>query len=199
MKSEEININRSKTIGVYLGSTIGNNPEFEKAIIQFGQGLAELGYTLVYGGASIGLMGLLARTVKNHGGRVVGIITEHLQGKEILYNQADDIHIVSTMYERKKLIHELSTHFIVFPGGLGTLDELFETWCGIKIGVIQKTMGFINICNFFNPLFQFLNTCQSDGFLTKNQLMLPLIYKNVSECLIDLASNSQEYHQMNVV
>lgn len=176
-----------KTIGIYLGSAIGNNPEFEKGVIQFAKGLAKLEYTLVYGGASIGLMGVLAETMKQAGGKVIGIITEHLLEKEIGFEQADEIHIVQSMYERKRLIHEKSSRFIAFPGGLGTFDELFETWCGIKIGLIPKSIGFVNIGGFFDPLFQFLKNCEHEGFFSKKQLMIPSVYSNVSECLEDLA------------
>lgn len=186
MDNYMINSNMSKTVGVYLGSAFGNKPEFENAIIQFAKGIAKLGYTLVYGGASIGLMGVLAETMKENGGKVIGVITEHLQKKEILFEQADEIHIVQSMYDRKRLIHEKSSQFIVFPGGLGTLDELFETWCGIKIGVIQKSIGFVNIDGFFDPLFQFMHHCQNNGFFTEKQLMIPAIYNSVSDCLSNI-------------
>lgn len=182
---------RNKTIGVYLGSTMGSTPDFAESIILLGKGLASQGYTLVYGGASVGLMGLLAQTVKDSGGSVIGVLTEHLQKKEITFQDADEMHIVSTMYERKKLIHDLSSRFIVFPGGLGTFDELFETWCGIKIGTIQKKIGFINIQNFFDPLFQFMSSCEKNGFMTTSQLMIPAIYKSVAHCLADLNINNE--------
>ena len=111
-----------QTVGVYLGAKAGNNKSFETSVIQLGEGLVKFGYDLVYGGASIGLMGLLAKTVKSNGGRVIGIITKHLMDEEIAFHQADELVVVDSMYERKRLIHEKSSRFIMMPGGLGTFD-----------------------------------------------------------------------------
>jgi hypothetical protein len=100
------------------------------------------------------------------------------------------------MYERKKLIHDLSSRFIVFPGGLGTFDEMFETWCAIKIGALRKKMGFVNIQGFFDPLLQYMESCQANGFLTSDQLMIPSVYKNVSDCLAELiVDNESKSHK----
>ncbi|MBA4696003.1 MAG: TIGR00730 family Rossman fold protein [Legionella sp.] len=174
-------------IGVYLGSSIGDKAILQESVVQFGKGLARLGYTLVYGGASIGLMGILASTVKENGGKVIAIITKHLESKEILFKQADEIYIVSSMHERKNLIREKSSQFIVFPGGLGTFDELFETWCLIKVGSIKKNMGLMNICGFFNPLFELVTHAKKNGFLTEVESTIPSIYSDVAECLLDMA------------
>lgn len=178
------------SVGVYLGSEMGKNPEFKKSVISFGTGLAKLGITLVYGGASTGLMGLLAETVKHHGGKVVGVITNHLINIEKPSSLLlDELHVVDSMYDRKRLIHEKSTRFIAMPGGLGTLDEVFETWCGIKIGVIKKPMGFINISGYFDPLFQLSNMCLRQGFLREVHVDIPKIYDSVQSCLQDLVND----------
>ena len=144
------------TVGVYLGAKAGNNKAFENSVIQLGEGLVQCGHDLVYGGASIGLMGLLAKTVKSHGGHVTGVITKHLLNEEIAFHQADELIVVDSMYERKKLIHEKSSRFIVMAGGLGTFDEFFETWCQIKIGVLKKQIGFVNTDGYFDTLIQFM-------------------------------------------
>ena len=182
--------NEIRSVGVYLGSEMGINPEFNKSVILFGTGLAKFGITLVYGGASTGLMGLLAETVKHHGGRVVGIITNHLINIEKPSSLLlDELHVVESMYDRKRLIHEKSSRFIAMPGGLGTLDELFETWCGIKIGVIKKPMGFINISGYFDPLFQLSNMCLEQGFLREVHMDIPKIYDSVQSCLQDIVND----------
>jgi len=180
-----------QTVAVYLGSAIGNRDIYKEAAIQLAEGMARLGLTLVYGGASIGLMGILAKTMKSNGGKVIGVITEHLESREILFQDADEMYVVDSMYERKRLIHEKSSQFLVFPGGLGTFDEFFETWCNIKIGVIQKPIGFLNIDGFYDPVFQFLRNCHEDGFLTDKQLNIPRIYPDIQSCLLDLEKASE--------
>ena len=175
-------------VGVYLGASSGNHPQLEKSVVLLGEGLVKLGFTLVYGGASNGLMGLLANTVKDCGGKVIGIITNHLIKHEMLFNQADEMIVVDSMYERKRFIHEKSSHFIAMPGGLGTLDELFETWCQIKIGVLRKPMGFVNINGYFDALFDFIINCKNQGFLTESNLRIPTLYPDVPACLEDLES-----------
>lgn len=187
------------TIGVYLGASTGNIPELEKSVVLLGEGLVEMGYTLVYGGASIGLMGLLAETVKDCGGRVIGIITNHLIKHEILFDKADEVIVVDSMYDRKRLIHEKSSRFIVMPGGLGTLDELFETWCQIKIGVLQKQIGFVNIDGYFDALFHFVTNCRAQGFLTESNLKIPTLYHDVQACLDDLDSSLNQKHNNKVL
>lgn len=187
--TNEIN---NQAVGVYLGAANSITPEIEKSVILLGEGLVELGLTLVYGGASIGLMGLLAETVKKCGGQVIGIITKHLIAHEILFHQADEVIIVDSMHERKRLIHEKSSRFIGMPGGLGTLDELFETWCQIKLGILQKQLGFVNIDGYFDRLFCFMNDCKNHGFLTGSNLKIPAIYPNVLTCLEDLKTSQYQ-------
>lgn len=173
----------SPTIGIYLGSKIGDNPSFKNAIISLGKGVVKHGYTVVYGGGGTGLMGLLAETVKSHGGTVIGITTEHLSEIEKPYDFLDELHIVHSMYERKRLIHEKSSRFLAMPGGIGTLDELFETWCAIKIGTITKPLGLINIDGYFTPMIQFITACTSHGFLKEQDIKIPTIYDGVSAYL----------------
>lgn len=185
-------LNRNNTIGVYLGAALGNDPAYKNAVIEFGKGIVELGYTLVYGGASIGLMGLLADVVKKSGGKVIAVITKHLEEKEILFEEADEKFVVNTMYERKKLIHDLSSRFVIFPGGLGTFDELFETWCNIKIGVFEKKIDFININGFFDQMFNFVDFCCQQGFLSESQIRIPSIYRTANDYLNNLV-RSVEY------
>lgn len=178
-----IEVDNSKTVGIYLGSSMGNNPIFKDAIIELAKGLVKYKYSVIYGGGGTGLMGLLAETIKSHDGKVVGITTEHLAKIEKPYDYLDELHIVDSMYERKKMIHEKSSLFIAMPGGVGTFDELFETWCAIKIGTIKKPFGLVNINGYFNPMLNFVKSSMRYGFLDQKDVHIPNIYNNVSECL----------------
>ncbi|WP_115708839.1 TIGR00730 family Rossman fold protein [Legionella sainthelensi] len=181
----------SPTIGVYLGSSMGNNPSFKDAVASLGVGIAKQGYTVVYGGGGTGLMGLLAKTAKSHGGTVIGVTTEYLAKIETPSEFLDELHIVSSMYERKRLIHEKSSQLIVMPGGIGTFDELFETWCAIKIGVIKKPFGLINIEGYFNSMLQFVDSCTHYDLLNEQDIKIPTVYNEVSSYLKYLREEQQ--------
>ncbi|AWN73123.1 TIGR00730 family Rossman fold protein [Legionella anisa] len=181
----------SPTIGVYLGSNMGNNPSFKDAVVSLGKGIAQHGYAVVYGGGGTGLMGLLAQTVKSHGGTVIGITTEHLAKIETPSEFLDELHIASSMYERKRLIHEKSSQLIAMPGGIGTFDELFETWCAIKIGAIKKPFGLVNIEGYFNPMLQFVSSCTHYDLLNEQDIKIPTVYAEVSSYLKYLEEEQQ--------
>lgn len=174
-----------KTICVYLGANFGNNDSFKEAVIDLAHEIFELDLTLIYGGSSLGLMGLLASTVKELGGKVIGIITKHLIDKEKPLTTLDKLYIVDSMQERKQLMQQLADCFIVVPGGLGTLEEAIETCNAIKIGEINKKIGFLNVNGFFDTLFQFINSCKENGFLVHGQFT-PEINTNVQALLRNL-------------
>ena len=175
-----------KSVGVYLGANSGNHSSFSKEIIVLGKNLAQMNLTLVYGGSSQGLMGQLATEVKKHGGTVIGVITNQLIEKEQPLTNLDELHIVDSMHARKQFIQKNSDSFIVVPGGLGTLEEAFDTWNAIKIGLIDKPIGFLNINGYFNRLFEFITTCAQYEFISNEQANIPLINEKVFELLSDL-------------
>ncbi|HHZ4597838.1 TIGR00730 family Rossman fold protein [Legionella pneumophila serogroup 1] len=150
-----------KTICVYLGASSGNNLVFKEAI-KLAHEIAAHGLTLVYGGSRLGMMGLLARTVKELGGKAIGVTTTHLLDKEKPLDILDELHIVSSMQERKKMLQYLADAFIVMPGGLGTLEEAVETWNAIKIGELDKKIGFLNVDDYFIKLFSFMDHCNKN-------------------------------------
>jgi len=119
------------------------------------------------------LMGLLANTVKQHGGKAIGIITEHLIDKEKPLTILDELHVVDSIQERKLRMQQMADAFIVMPGGLGTLEEAFETWCAVKTGALQKEIGFLNTDGYFDGMFQFINHCEDNGFLSHAQNAIP--------------------------
>lgn len=164
-----------KTICVYLGAHFGNNSAFREAVLKLAHELVAHKFTLIYGGSSLGMMGLLATTVKELGGKVVGVITTHLLDQEQPLDSLDELHIVDSMQERKKMLHALADAFVVFPGGLGTLEEAIETWNAIKIGEMNKKIGFLNIDNYFVQLFNFINHCQENGFMNAQQSAIPIV------------------------
>lgn len=129
--------------------------------------LAENGITIVYGGGSIGLMGVLADAALEAGGRVIGIIPVHLGEKEIAHAGLSELHVVRTMHERKALMMELSDAFIALPGGLGTLEELFEVLTWSQLGLHAKPCGLLNVRGYYDPLLALLDRAVEQGFLRR--------------------------------
>jgi uncharacterized protein (TIGR00730 family) len=167
------------TLCVYLGAKSGNSSKYKEAVISLGSQLAELGIDLIYGGSSLGLMGELARCTLKNGGKVTGIITESLLSIETPQDGLDNLLVVKTIAERKSMMIEKSDAFLVFPGGIGTLEEAFETLNAIKIGLINKKIGFLNIGNYFDDLFKFIHNCSSEGFVKQNHTNIPILTDNV--------------------
>ncbi|STY28482.1 lysine decarboxylase [Legionella wadsworthii] len=168
-----------KTVCVYLGAQFGNDNEYSDAAILLGKKIAADGFTLVYGGSSLGIMGLLAKTVKEYGGKVVGIITNHLIEQEKPLKILDELHVVDSMQQRKAMMQKISDMFVVMPGGLGTLEEAIETWNAIKIGELTKPIGILNIKGYFDELFSFVKSCEQAGFLTARASNIPISRSNI--------------------
>ncbi|KTC64733.1 lysine decarboxylase [Legionella adelaidensis] len=183
-----------KSICVYLGANEGNNVAFSSSVTKLAHHIVDYKLTLVYGGSSLGMMGLLAKTVKKSGGRAIGVITRYLLDKEKPLDILDELHIVETMQDRKKMLQELSDVFIVMPGGLGTLEEAVETWNAIKIGELDKKIGFLNVDNYFEKLFTFIQHCQESGLMDIKQATIPLVHSDSSKLL-----NKLLHHQQNLV
>lgn len=171
------------TVCVYLGANFGNNNQFHEETVLLAKQLADMKCTLVYGGSSLGMMGLLATTVKERGGKVIGIITKHFIEREEPLYLLDELHIVDTMHDRKKMMQQMADIFIVMPGGLGTLEEAFETWNAIKIGALKKSIGFLNVYGYFDGLFSFIGTCEQSGLLLKKDGDIPIIQPSVRSLL----------------
>lgn len=150
---------------VFCGSSSGNSDAFESAARQLGDALLEFGHALVYGGAHVGLMGLIADTVLSGGGEVIGVIPRQLVEKEIAHQKLTRLHVVETMHERKALMADLSDAFIALPGAYGTLDELFEILTWAQLGLHQKPIGILNVDGYYDSLLHFLDRCVESGFL----------------------------------
>ncbi|WP_133136307.1 TIGR00730 family Rossman fold protein [Legionella rowbothamii] len=180
-----------KTICVYLGANMGNNKSFAQAAIKLAHELVIRDLTLIYGGSSLGMMGLLATTMKELGGKAIGVITTHLLDKEKPLTTLDQLHVVDSMQERKKMLQELADAFIAMPGGLGTLEEAIETWNAIKIGELDKKIGFLNIDNYFQKLFNFIDDCETNGFMNAKQTAIPIVNSDPSLLLNYLVQTTE--------
>lgn len=174
------------SICVYLGANQGNDSIFTDTVKQLGQAIANLGFSLVYGGSSLGLMGVLANTVKEYDGRAIGVITQHLIEKELPLSTLDELHVVDSMHERKQLMQQKSDMFLVMPGGLGTLEEAFDTWNAIKIGLFTKPIGFLNTAGYFDHLFSFIRACEKSGFISNKQSAIPKINSDIKQLLLEI-------------
>ena len=164
-----------RSVCVYLGANSGKSDRLFEAVVTLGQQIAVSGCRLVYGGSSQGLMGLLATSVMDHGGKVTGIIPTCLIEKEIPPDNLDELIITESMQERKLLLQQRSDAFVVMPGGLGTLEEAFDTWNAIKVGILGKPIGFLNIDGYYDGLFSFIDNCTDQGFISPHQMKIPSI------------------------
>ena len=152
-------------IALYCGSRTGNKPIYRDKAIELAQHIANQGFGIVYGGASIGLMGQVADTVLEHSGEVVGVIPEFMLDYEIAHSKLTELHIVKTMHERKALMAERANAFIALPGGLGTFEEILEIATWGQLNQHQKPMIIYNVNRFYDPLIAQLDHAVEEGFL----------------------------------
>lgn len=150
---------------VYCGSADGNRPDYPLAAAAMGTAIAKAGITLIYGGGRKGLMGHVAQGALDHGGHVIGIITQQLVDMETAHTGLRDLRIVATMHERKMIMASESRAFIALPGGVGTLDELFEILAWSQLGLHHSPVGLLNVAGFFDPLITVIERMQQEGFL----------------------------------
>ncbi|WP_414472825.1 TIGR00730 family Rossman fold protein [Microvirga sp. M2] len=150
---------------VFCGSSAGQDPVYVETARVLGETLARNGIELVYGGASVGLMGAVADAVLAAGGRVVGVMPQSLVDKEIAHAGLSDLRVVGSMHERKALMAELSDGFIALPGGLGTFEELFEVWTWAQLGYHKKPCALLNAAGFYDKLADFLDDVVERGFI----------------------------------
>jgi uncharacterized protein (TIGR00730 family) len=154
-----------RKICVFCGSSPGADPRFMAWAQALGRVIAETDRVLVYGGAKVGLMGALADSALAAGGKVIGVVPRALVAKGVAHDSLTEMHVVSTMHERKGMMADLSDAFIAMPGGLGTLEEFFEMWTWGQLGLHQKPLALLGSRDFFAPLLQFLDLLVSQRFL----------------------------------
>jgi len=154
-----------KSICIYCGSSPGADPSYIEAAKTVGRVLAERKIELVYGGANVGLMGALAESVLAHDGEVTGIMPEFLVSKEVAHQSLTRLHVVKSMHERKRLMAELADGFVALPGGMGTLEELFEILTWAQLGLHPKPCGLLNVNGYFDHLIKFLECSVEQRFV----------------------------------
>ena len=158
-------MNTIKSICLFCGASPGTNPAYRNAAAEFGAALAERDIRLIYGGGSVGLMGVAADACLAGGGKVTGVIPRMLMEKEVGHNGVTEMHVVETMHERKALMTEMSDGFVALPGGYGTLDELFESLTWLQLAYHTKPIGLYNVNGFFDGLITFLDHARDERFL----------------------------------
>jgi uncharacterized protein (TIGR00730 family) len=152
---------------VFCGTNAGSRPAYGVAARELGRVLAEQGVELVYGGASVGVMGELADSVQEHGGHVTGIIPQQLMEKEAAHTGIRNLIVVASMHQRKSQMADMSDGFIAFPGGIGTLEGFFEVLTWGQLGIHSKPAGILNVERYFDGLTGFLDHAVREGFLTE--------------------------------
>lgn len=169
---------------VFCGSSSGSKPVYLEMATRLGKALADTGIGLVYGGASVGLMGAVADAALANGGEVIGIIPQALQEKEIAHKGLTDLRVVGSMHERKALMAELSDGFIAMPGGIGTLEELFEVWTWAQLGYHTKPCALLNVDGFYDGLATFLDNLVEEAFVKSNHREMLIVETEVESLLL---------------
>jgi uncharacterized protein (TIGR00730 family) len=152
---------------VFCGSNEGFRPEYRAAAVALGEAIAAHDAALVYGGSKVGLMGAVADAVLGAGGTAIGIIPQALVDKEVAHHGLTELHIVGSMHERKAKMADMAEGFVALPGGLGTLEELFEIWTWAQLGYHGKPVGVLDIAGFYGKLLTFLDHQAEEGFMRK--------------------------------
>jgi uncharacterized protein (TIGR00730 family) len=175
-----------RRICVFCGSSPGRRPAFAAAASALGSHLAREGIGLVYGGGSVGLMGVVADAALAAGGEVVGVIPQSLAGQEIAHAGLSQLHVVRSMHERKALMAGLADAFVALPGGFGTLDELFEAITWSQLGIHRKPIGLLDVEGYFSALVGFVDRAVDAGFVREPYRRLFLVRDRVDDLLAAL-------------
>ena len=181
-------------IGVFCGSSVGNQPAFRQAAVDLARALARRGFGLVYGGARVGLMGVLADGMLQHHGEVIGVIPQALLDREIAHAGLTDLRVVGSMHERKALMVELADGFIALPGGYGTLEEFCEVVTWAQLGLHHKPCGLLDVDAYFDPLLALFDGAVAAGFLGPENRALVITANDPGALLDQFAS----YKPVNV-
>jgi uncharacterized protein (TIGR00730 family) len=168
---------------VFCGSRLGHDPDWSAMGHETGQAIAQRQWRLVYGAGRWGLMGAVAKAALDEGAHVTGIIPDYLTKIEPVLPGLDRLEIVQTMIERKVRMMELSDAFLVLPGGIGTLEELFEVWTGLQTHAHEKPLVLANLKGYYDPLLNFINKATHEGFLTPSQKSRLLVTSSIHEAL----------------
>jgi uncharacterized protein (TIGR00730 family) len=162
-------------ICVYCGSSFGTSPVFRETAEALGRAIAQEGCTLVYGGGNVGLMGVVADAVLHNRGEVIGVIPHALKERELGHNGLTQLIAVDTMHERKKTMADLADAFIALPGGIGTMEELFEVYTWLQLRFHEKPIGLLNVDGYYDDLLRFIDRMVTSGFIHSDHRDLLLV------------------------
>jgi uncharacterized protein (TIGR00730 family) len=172
-----------KRMVVFCGSSMGTDSAVHMAAYELGATLARKGIVLVYGAASIGVMGEVARGALEHKGEVIGVIPDFLKRKEVFHSGLTELIITKTMHERKLIMHQLSDAVLALPGGFGTLEEVFEMVTWAQLGLHQKPIGILNINGFYDDLIRMIEKMVARQFLKQENYEMLLVHHRLPELL----------------
>ncbi len=160
---------RPFTLCVYCGSRHGTRASYAAAARTLGRAVGERGWQLVYGGGGVGLMGEVADAALAAGARVIGVIPESLKRREVGHSGLHELHVVPTMHLRKQMMAERASAFVALPGGIGTLEELYEVWTWRQLGYHDQPLGLLNVEGYYDDLLRFMDRTVAEGFLQARQ------------------------------
>lgn len=172
-----------RSICVFCGSNMGRNRRYRDAAEALGRAIAEQNLTLIYGAGNIGLMGVLADAVLQHGGRVTGVIPQALVDREVAHHGLTELRIVDSMHERKAMMAELADAFVALPGGIGTFEELCEILTWGQLGIHEKPIGLLNVAGFWQPFVNLLDHAVQERFLKPAHRELLLVETDAARLL----------------
>ncbi|MDX1585669.1 MAG: TIGR00730 family Rossman fold protein [Balneolaceae bacterium] len=172
-----------KRVCVFCGSKTGKNNIYAEAARSLGKSLAHSQVELVYGGGAVGIMNEIANATLSYGGKVHGVIPEHLMQWEVGHRNLTALHVTDTMHERKAMMAELSDAFIALPGGFGTLEELMEVITWLQIEIHGKPVVLFNVNGYYNKLMDFISHSVSEGFIEEGNKALLNVVESVEECM----------------
>jgi uncharacterized protein (TIGR00730 family) len=164
-----------RRVCVFCGSSVGSSPSYAEGAVALGRALAEANVALVYGGGSVGLMGVLADTMLAAGGHVIGVSPQALVDLEVGHHGLPDLRVVQSMHERKALMADLADAFIALPGGIGTLEELFEVWTWAQLGMHGKPCALLDVAGYYTPLLAFIDHMVEQRFLRPEHRALVVV------------------------
>lgn len=177
-------------ICVFCASNPGVRPEYMELARTVGRQLASAGVSVVFGGGRVGLMGALADGVLERGGKIIGVMPHALVQREAAHHGLSELHIVDSMHERKAMMASLSDGFIALPGGIGTLEELFETWTWAQLGVHTKPLGLLDVADYWKSLVEFLDHMGAEGFMRPYTREILLIDSDIDRLLERMRTHS---------
>jgi uncharacterized protein (TIGR00730 family) len=178
-----------KSIAVYCGASFGANPVYAQAACELARAMVERNIALVYGGGNVGLMGVIADEVMRLGGEATGVIPRALVEKEVGHTALTRLFVVKDMHERKAMMAELSDGFIAMPGGMGTLEELFEMLTWSQLGIHAKPVGVLNVGGFYDQLVGFMGHLQAEGFVREQHAKLMMVEREPEALLARFTAN----------